>query len=419
MDGITSRARTVNGVPTSLLDLGYSDVGLDDAWQVCGENGMLKYTYHDTAGNPIVDENLFPDMKAMNDYAHDKGLTTGWYGNNCICKDHCMTDSCYENDVKALVDFGFDGVKLDNCGKQLDLQKWSDLMDAASPDKPLMIENCHWGLTTPTADGWCPFNFYRSSMDVRASYDSVIANLMSTSSFAAANLSYPGCWAYPDGLEIGIKDGPGGANDPGLTFNEARTHFGGWCIVSSPLVLEFDTTDDVVVDEIWPIVSNSEAIAVNQAYAGESGALFASSTEKVLLNLWTRDDSAHAQANVSDAEVIAANPLGGIFSDNINNLSFKKEILVGSWQQWSKLLDDKSAAVLVINNGDAAQEVVVDFASIPSLKRMGGESNSSCGKYYMRDIWAHNDLPAISSGSWMVQLDSHDSAFVLLTSTCV
>lgn len=32
MDGITSRQRNVNGVPTSLKDLGYVDVGLDDAW---------------------------------------------------------------------------------------------------------------------------------------------------------------------------------------------------------------------------------------------------------------------------------------------------------------------------------------------------------------------------------------------------
>jgi hypothetical protein len=30
MNGIVSRNRTVNGVPTSLQDLGYNDVGLDD-----------------------------------------------------------------------------------------------------------------------------------------------------------------------------------------------------------------------------------------------------------------------------------------------------------------------------------------------------------------------------------------------------
>jgi hypothetical protein len=31
MDGITSRKRTVNNVPTSLADLGFKDVGLDDS----------------------------------------------------------------------------------------------------------------------------------------------------------------------------------------------------------------------------------------------------------------------------------------------------------------------------------------------------------------------------------------------------
>ena len=34
MDGIYSAKRLVNGVPTSLRDLGYTDVGLDDAWYV-------------------------------------------------------------------------------------------------------------------------------------------------------------------------------------------------------------------------------------------------------------------------------------------------------------------------------------------------------------------------------------------------
>jgi hypothetical protein len=42
MDGVTRRTRTVdffNGkgpVKTSLADLGYSNVGLDDNWQKCG-----------------------------------------------------------------------------------------------------------------------------------------------------------------------------------------------------------------------------------------------------------------------------------------------------------------------------------------------------------------------------------------------
>jgi hypothetical protein len=46
MDGMVSKARTVDGVPTSLCDLGYCDVGLDDNWQECGSYGSENYTYH-------------------------------------------------------------------------------------------------------------------------------------------------------------------------------------------------------------------------------------------------------------------------------------------------------------------------------------------------------------------------------------
>ena len=88
MEGMVDRSRIVDGNPTSLCDLGYCDVGLDDNWQACGaygDNG--EYTFHTDDGTPVVNEELFPDMKAMTDKAHDLGLTAGWYGNNCICTE--------------------------------------------------------------------------------------------------------------------------------------------------------------------------------------------------------------------------------------------------------------------------------------------------------------------------------------------
>ena len=42
-----------------------------------------------------------------------------WYGNNCICRDHCDSDACYQEDVNALIEYGFDSVKLDGCGAQV------------------------------------------------------------------------------------------------------------------------------------------------------------------------------------------------------------------------------------------------------------------------------------------------------------
>ena len=53
MDGMMRKDRTVDGVPTSLCDLGYCDVGLDDNWQQCSTTrGGLQF--HDEDGTPLV-----------------------------------------------------------------------------------------------------------------------------------------------------------------------------------------------------------------------------------------------------------------------------------------------------------------------------------------------------------------------------
>ena len=195
MLGMTSRRNTVDGVPTSLLDLGYNTVGLDDNWQLCASYGPQKNTYHDADGHPVVNTARFPSLKNMTDIAHALGLGAGWYGNNCICKDHCSDESCYAGDVAAHIAFGFDAVKLDGCGAEMSLDLWSGLI--ASHGKAIEIENCHWGGTIPNAS-WCPFNFYRTSGDVRANFDAIMGNLETVMPLAAKNLSTPGCWAYPD-----------------------------------------------------------------------------------------------------------------------------------------------------------------------------------------------------------------------------
>jgi len=111
----------------------------------------------------------------------------------------------------------------------------------------------------------------------------VVDNLQTTIQWAKTGLSFPGCWAYPDMLEVGCAHGPHGNDDPGLSFVEARAHFGAWCIVSSPLILSHDVNNATVTAAIWPIISNTEAIAVNQAWAGYSGSVFKAATSTVAL----------------------------------------------------------------------------------------------------------------------------------------
>ena len=63
-------------------------------------------------------------------------------------------------------------------------------------------------------------------------------------------------------MEVGNFHG----KDP-QRFNEERTHFGLWCMLSSPLVLGFDLNNSETMDRVWPIITNTEAIAIDHAWA--------------------------------------------------------------------------------------------------------------------------------------------------------
>lgn len=84
--------------------------------------------------------------------------------------------------------------------------------------------------------------------------------------------------------------------------------------------------------------------------------------------------------------------------------------IVASWQQWSKKLSDNSAAVLVMNNDNKKQTITLDFSTVPTFAAVDLSSATISG----RDAYAQADLGELSS-SYTVELESHDSAFVILT----
>lgn len=111
MDAAVDKSRSVNGVPTSLAELGYDLIAMDDGWQKCncstrGDlDGSLptcnncmseKYgpgsgggcSFHSDGsrgpvGTPVVDTRRFPNMSALVFYGHSLGLRVGGYLNNC------------------------------------------------------------------------------------------------------------------------------------------------------------------------------------------------------------------------------------------------------------------------------------------------------------------------------------------------
>jgi hypothetical protein len=118
---MADRSRMVDSNPTSLIDLGYNSAGIDDCWQKCN-SGPGGVGFHNASGYPIVDESIFPDMRAMTAKARALGLRAGWYENNCHCADHRAgcdlknSPSCFKGVVQATVDYGFESIKLDGCG---------------------------------------------------------------------------------------------------------------------------------------------------------------------------------------------------------------------------------------------------------------------------------------------------------------
>ena len=56
--------------------------------------------------------------------------------------------------------------------------------------------------TIPANQSDCPYSYYRTSGDISASYASTMSKLQTVMPHANKNVSFPGCWAFPDALEV-------------------------------------------------------------------------------------------------------------------------------------------------------------------------------------------------------------------------
>ena len=138
-------------------------------------------------------------------------------------------------------------------------------------------------------------------------------------------------------LQVGCQHGPGGAADPGLSFEETRSHFGAWAIVSSPLTLSHDVTNDTVNAQIWDVIANTEVLAVNQAYVGDSGGKY---------------DESYSKLEFTDAFIEQSN-------------GAEKPVLAPAWQLLYKPVGSGKVAVLAMNSESDTRNLTVDFASVP------------------------------------------------------
>lgn len=258
-------------VTSGMRDAGYIYVNIDDTWQ--GERD---------ANGVLAANKKFPDMKALADYVHSKGLKIGIYsspGPN-TCAGYEGSHGHELQDAKTWAAWGIDYLKYDWCGARnlytdAEMQAVYQVMGDAlrQVGRPILYSLCQYGRQDvwkwgPDVGG----NAWRTTGDIRDSWDS-----MSEIGFKQDELApyaAPGHWNDPDMLEIGNGK---------MSGDEYRTHMSLWSMLAAPLLAGNDLRN--MTEEIKSILMNKEVIAVDQDAAGKQGRRASKSGD---VETWTR-----------------------------------------------------------------------------------------------------------------------------------
>jgi alpha-galactosidase len=251
------RAQADAMVGNGMKALGYEYVNIDDCWQ--GQR--------DAQGVIHGDKN-FPDMKALADYIHSKGLKFGLYTSPGprTCGQREGSYGHEELDAQTYAAWGVDFLKYDWCSAeevykpeemQAAYRKMGDALKRTG--RPILYSFCQYGLQrvwtwAPSAGG----NMWRTAGDLGFNYDRV--SLVGFQQDGLERFAGPGHWNDPDMLLVGL----GKIND-----DENRTQMSLWCLLAAPVIQSADLTK--VSPASLAIMTNPEVIAVDQDAAGIQG----------------------------------------------------------------------------------------------------------------------------------------------------
>jgi len=271
VDDATVRAIADAMASNGMKNAGYLYINIDDTWE-SGRNDK----------GEIQTNKKFPDMKALADYVHKKGLRLGIYsspGPN-TCAGYEGSYGHEEQDAMTFAKWGIDYLKYDWCGARTlytdeempaIYQKMGDAL--LKTGRPIVYSLCQYG----RLDVWkwgaeVGGNLWRTTGDIRDTWDS-----MTNIGFRQNELAQyakPGHWNDPDMLEIG---------NGGMTGAEYRTHMSLWAMLAAPLLAGNDLRQ--MSSETLAILTNREVIAVDQDKLGKQGSQAWKSGDQ---EIWTR-----------------------------------------------------------------------------------------------------------------------------------
>jgi len=306
-------------VRNGMRDAGYVYVNIDDTWEA-GRDAQGK----------IQTNERFPNMKALADYIHSRGLKFGIYSSPGpkTCAGYEGSYQHEEQDARTYAAWGVDYLKYDWCSASqvYDYHSMPAVyakMGLALEDtgRPIVFSLCQYGVLKVQEWGaGAGGNLWRTTGDIRDSWPSM-SKIGFDEQAGLESAAGPGHWNDPDMLEVG---------NGGMTGDEYRTHMSLWSILAAPLLAGNDLRS--VPPDILQILTNREVIAVDQDPLGKQGKRVAKSGD---LEVWAR-------------------PLAG-----------------GAW------------AVGLFNRGDSSQKMIFHAADL-------GLTHVT----EIRDLWAHADRKA-------------------------
>jgi len=260
------RAQADAMVSSGLREAGYVYVNIDDTWE--GKRD---------AQGVIHPNEKFPDMKALADYVHGRGLKLGIYSSPGpkTCAGFEGSYGHEEQDAKTYADWGVDYLKYDLCSfndevmakAQSKEQRHQMMLDAYTrmhqalrkTGRPIVFSLCQYGLDSVWQWGESVGgNMWRTTGDISDNYASMAMNGFGL--VAIARYAGPGHWNDPDMLEVG---------NGGMSAVEYQTHISLWALVAAPLLAGNDLS--TMTPETIALLTNREVIAIDQDSAGNQG----------------------------------------------------------------------------------------------------------------------------------------------------
>jgi len=291
-------------VSSGMINHGYMYVNIDDCWAVKpGSNDPTLSGEPRDAQGKVNPNRRFPDMKALTDYVHSKGLKAGIYTSPGprTCAGHVGAYEQEEADVRRFVEWGFDFLKYDWCSynkiakdkSRAELQKPYRLISEIlrKQNRDVVLNLCQYGMGNVWEWGKeVGGQSWRTAGDLGGTFEGIATALFRDGFDVYAQRELhkyggPGGWNDPDYLLLGYLSNWKGQTVPTpLTPNEQYSHVSLWCLVAAPLIFSGDITrlDDFTLS----LLTNDEVLEVDQDPLGRPGRRVARVDS---LEVWAKD----------------------------------------------------------------------------------------------------------------------------------